>query len=117
MHTASLVLSVLLALGMLVSGVQKLRRAPRIRAFAEVLDLTPAQLTTLAILQIAATVGLVSGIWFAPFAIAAAIGSVLYFVGAIIVHVRAGDRAIQAAAGFLFLSGATLVLLIATAAH
>jgi uncharacterized membrane protein YphA (DoxX/SURF4 family) len=45
----------------------------------------------LAALELAAAVGLVIGLWVAPLGIAAAIGAVAYFVGAIIAHLRVGD--------------------------
>ena len=45
----------------------------------------------LATCLIAGGVGLVVGLWYAPLGIAAAIGLVLYFVGANIAHVRKGD--------------------------
>ncbi|RDI63881.1 DoxX family protein [Nocardia pseudobrasiliensis] len=111
MHIATLILSVLLALAMLHSGVMKFVRPAWIRRFAEAVHLTTPQLAVLGSLQIAATIGLLWGIWFPPFAIAAAIGLVLYFVGAIGAHIRSGDRNMVGATGFLALSIATLILL------
>ncbi|MFF2555181.1 DoxX family protein [Nocardia sp. NPDC058058] len=64
------------------------------------------QLTALGSLRIAATVGLVWGIRFPLFAIAAAIGLVLYFIGAIVAHIRSGDRNMLGARVFLALSPA-----------
>ncbi|MEV6341257.1 DoxX family protein [Nocardia vinacea] len=66
----------------------------------------------LGLLQIAATVGLIWGIWFPPFAIAAAIGLVLYFGGAIVAHIRSGDRNMLGAVVFLAFSIATSVVLV-----
>ncbi|MDX1892767.1 DoxX family protein [Mycolicibacterium sp. 050158] len=111
MHIAALVLSLVLALAMLASGVMKLIRAPRIVALMAAVNVTPPQLTILGGLQVASTIGLIAGIWFPPLAIAAAIGLVLYFSGAIVAHVRAGDRAMQGAIFFLVLAVATLATL------
>ncbi|MET8872195.1 DoxX family protein [Nocardia sp. NPDC004604] len=111
MHITALILSVLLALAMLQSGVMKFVRPTWIRQFAEAVHLTTSQLTVLGSLQIAATVGLIGGIWFPPFAIAAAIGLVLYFAGAIAAHIRSGDRNMLGAVVFLVFSIATLVVL------
>ncbi|MGW4847827.1 DoxX family protein [Nocardia brasiliensis] len=111
MHIAALILSVLLAVAMLHSGVMKFVRPVWIRRFADAVHLSDAQLTVLGSLQIAATIGLVWGIWFPPFAIAAAIGLVLYFSGAIVVHLRTGDRNLSGATVFLLLSLATLFVL------
>ncbi|MFE3229947.1 DoxX family protein [Nocardia sp. NPDC059228] len=115
MHIAALTLSVLLAVAMLQSGVMKFVRPAWIRQFAEAVHLTTPQLTALGSLQIAATVGLVWGIWFPPFAIAAAIGLVAYFGGAIVAHIRSGDRNMLGAVVFLALSIATSVVLVLNA--
>ncbi len=92
----------------------KLIRAPRIVSMMAAVHVTPPpQLTALGALQVASTIGLVAGIWFPPLAIAAAIGLVLYFTGAIVAHVRAGDPAMQGGAvAFLLLAGATTVTLV-----
>ncbi|MFG1792500.1 DoxX family protein [Nocardia sp. NPDC049149] len=111
MQIAALVLSVLLAVAMLHSGVMKFVRPAWLRQFAEAVHLTTSQLTVLGSLQIAATIGLLLGIWFPPFAIAAAIGLVLYFTGAIFAHVRTGDRNMLGATVFLTFSIATSVVL------
>jgi DoxX-like family len=41
------------------------------------------------LLEIAAAVALIAGIWFQPIGVAGAIGSTLYFTGAIVAHIRA----------------------------
>ena len=115
MHISAIVVSLVLALAMLASGVFKLTRAPHIMKFAESVHLTPPQLTVLGLLQVAGTVGLVAGVWYLPFAIAAAVGLVLYFAGAVLTHVRVGDRSMQGAVGFLVPSRTTLTLLTVTA--
>lgn len=48
-------------------------------------------LPLLAALEIAAAIGIVIGLWWVPLGIAAAIGAVAYFVGAILAHVRVKD--------------------------
>ena len=112
MHIAALVLSVVLGLAMLASGVMKLVRAPRIVSLMAAVNVTPSQLTILGALQVASTIGLIIGvIWFPPLAIAASIGLILYFTGAIVAHLRAGDPAMQGAIAFLFLAVATMATL------
>ncbi|MEV6773342.1 DoxX family protein [Nocardia sp. NPDC051030] len=111
MHIAALILSVLLAVAMLQSGVMKFVRPAWIREFAEAVHLTDSQLVVLGSLQIAATAGLISGIWFPPFAVAAAIGLVLYFGGAIVAHIRSGDPNMLGAMIFLAFSIATSIVL------
>jgi alkanesulfonate monooxygenase SsuD/methylene tetrahydromethanopterin reductase-like flavin-dependent oxidoreductase (luciferase family) len=103
---------VVIALAMRASGLMKVARAPRVVTMMSAAGVTSAQLPLLGALQIAATVGLVAGIWFPLLAIAAAIGLVLYFAGAIIAHVRVRDPAMQGAILFLVLAAVTLTLLI-----
>lgn len=114
MSVAALVLSPVLALLMLVSGVLKYRPTTRILGLADAVHLSTGQMRVLGALQVAATAGLLAGIWFAPFAVAAATGLVLYFAGAVAAHVRTGDRDMGGAIAFLLLSLSTLALLVVT---
>ena len=115
MNIATTIVSLVLAAGMLLSGFFKLIRAPHIMKFAEAVRLGPRQLTILGALQVAGTVGLVAGLWYAPFAIAAAAGLVLYFLGAILTHLRLREPNVQGAVVFALLSTATLTMLSLTA--
>jgi NAD/NADP transhydrogenase alpha subunit len=68
-------------------------------------------MTTLGTLNAAAALGLLLGLIGVPLiGTAAAVGLVLYFVGAIITHLRARDHSIGPAAAFLVLAVAALVL-------
>ena len=68
-------------------------------------------ITMLGALNAAAALGLLLGLIGVPLiGTAAAIGLVLYFVGAIITHLRARDYSIGPAAAFLLLAVAALVL-------
>jgi hypothetical protein len=97
---------------MLMSGTLKLVRSPRVVGLGAAVHVTVSQLAVLGSLQVASTVGLLAGVVYLPFAVAAAIGLVLYFCGAIIAHIRARDRGMAGAAVFLVLSIATLVVLL-----
>jgi len=112
MHTAAVVLSIILALVMLGSGVAKSIHAPNVVAMMQDVNVTREQMTVLGVIEVAATVGLIIGIWFRPLGIAAAIGVILYFSGAITAHLRAHDPNKQGAVMFLALAIATLVLLL-----
>jgi len=112
MHVIAIIVSILLALALVGSGVQKLRRAPAIVTQLGGLGVTPTMLTVLGSLEIAAAVGLIIGIWWTPLAIAAAVGTVIYFIGAITAHLRKRDTQLAPAAVLLLLAIATLVLLI-----
>lgn len=64
----------------------------------------------LASLELAAAAGLLLGLAWWPIGIAAGIGAVLYFTGAILAHLRVGDRTVTGAAVLLGASVAVVVL-------
>ncbi|MBM3715876.1 MAG: DoxX family protein [Actinobacteria bacterium] len=100
---------------MLANGTMKVIKAPQIVAQMEPLGVPAARLPLLGALQIAGAAGLAVGLLIHPLGVAAAIGLVLYFAGAIVTHLRAHDRAVQGAVFFLALSVATLVVLLISA--
>ncbi|MFJ3385418.1 MULTISPECIES: DoxX family protein [unclassified Curtobacterium] len=112
MHIATVILSLVLAAAMLGSGVMKLIGAAAMRANMATVHVTPGQMRVLGVLEVLATIGLVAGLWVPALGIAAAIGAVVYFVGAIVAHVRAHDKGLQGAAVLLAVSVATLVVLL-----
>lgn len=112
MHITAVVLSLVLAAAMLGSGIQKLLRTPAMIENMRAVNVSVPQMTVLGVLEVAATVGFVVGLWWTPLAVAAAIGAVLYFGGAVVAHVRASDKNVVAAAVLLVLAVVTLVLLL-----
>jgi hypothetical protein len=64
------------------------------------------------VLEIAATIGLIAGIWLPALALAAAVGATVYFAGAVAAHLRAHDPAKQGAVAFLVLAAATVAALV-----
>jgi hypothetical protein len=68
-------------------------------------------MTTLGILKAAGALGLLVGIGVPAIGTAAAIGLILFFVGAIITHLRASDYSFGLAIVFLLLAATALVLL------
>jgi len=71
-------------------------------------------LTTLGILKAAGAIGLLVGIGVPAIGIAAAVGLTLFFVAAIITHLRVRDYAFGLAATFLLMAVAALVLRLAS---
>lgn len=67
-------------------------------------------MTTLGILKAAGGIGLLIGIGIPPIGMAAAIGLTLFFVGAIVTHLRAHDYTFGLATVFLALAVAALAL-------
>ena len=71
-------------------------------------------ITTLGTLKAAGALGLLVGIAVPPIGIAAASGLVLFFLGAIVTHLRAHDHSFGLAIVFLLLAVAALVLRVAS---
>ena len=112
MHTLYLAITVAFALMVSYSGVGKIRRDPlQVRVVHETVGLPLKYFPLLAACEFAGAVGLVIGIWWPPIGIAAGIGLVLYFVGAIVSHLRVGDfKGIGSAAFMLVFAAGALAL-------
>ena len=112
MDIAYLVVTLVLAAMAAFSGLGKLRRDQNIVDIVHKVVGVPLQyFPYLAACECLGAFGLILGIWW-PFAgIAAGIGLVLYFVGAIVSHVRVGDmKGIGPAAFMLTISIGALAL-------
>lgn len=116
MHTAYFVLTLVLAAMVAFSGLGKLRRDPRIVLIIhEVVGVPLTYFPLLAACEFAGALGLVLGIWWPPLGVAAGIGLVLYFLGAIVSHLRVGDlKGLGPATFMLTASVAALALRILT---
>lgn len=91
MKIAMIICSAVLALMVLVSGAAKLRKSPQIVEGMAHVGVRESQLPLLATLEILGGVGLLVG--FGPKVLGqlAAVGVALYFLGAIIAHLRKRD--------------------------
>jgi DoxX-like family len=76
-------------------------------------DVSESWITPLGILKAAGAIGLLVGIGMPLIGTAAAIGLILFFAGAIIIHLRARDYSFGLAVVFLLLAVAALVLRLA----
>ncbi|RSM70521.1 DoxX family protein [Kibdelosporangium aridum] len=110
MFIATIIVSAVLALLLLLSGVGKLRKDPMQMATQRKVGFPEDKVWILAFLEIAATFGLVIGLFWPPIGVAAAIGSVLYFIGAVGAHLRVKDWNVAIPGAILLLSAAALVL-------
>ena len=106
------VLAVVVALMVAASGMMKVRGDPRsTKIIHEVVGVPLKFFPVLAGCELAGGLGLLAGIFWPPLGVAASVGLVLYFVGAVIGHVRVGDvKGLGPAAFMLFMSGACLVV-------
>jgi uncharacterized membrane protein YphA (DoxX/SURF4 family) len=89
---ALVVVTVLLAVICLNSAVMKLRKNEQVLAVIHgTVGVPQRHLPVLAGLEIAGAAGILIGLWLEPLGIAAAVGLVAYFLGAVIGHLRVGD--------------------------
>jgi uncharacterized membrane protein YphA (DoxX/SURF4 family) len=92
MEIAYLAVTIVLAAIAASSALGKLRRSPQIVHVVNGVIGVPLQyFPLLAACEIAGAVGLVLGIWWPFLGVAASLGLVVYFVGAIVSHLRVGD--------------------------
>ena len=111
MFIAYAVVAVVLTLALAMSGRAKLVGDERIVSGLTSVGVPRGWFSWLAACEIAGALGLLAGLVYRPLGIAAAIGVVLYFIGAVITHVRAHDsKGLTAPAGLLVLAIVVLSL-------
>ncbi|MFG2980043.1 DoxX family protein [Streptomyces sp. NPDC048258] len=110
MFIAYAVVGGLLALVLTASATFTLQRNDQIVAGMRKVQVPDSWLPRLAALKAAGAIGLVAGLWVTPLGIAAAVGVTLYFVGAVITHLRAKDYELAPAAILTLIAAAALVL-------
>src|SRR5215831_7550569 len=92
MYTAYLAVSIFLAVAAAFSGFGKLRHDPKIvRTIHDIVGVPLQYFRHLAACEFAGALGLILGFWWPLLGLAAAIGLVVYFAGAVISHVRVRD--------------------------
>jgi uncharacterized membrane protein YphA (DoxX/SURF4 family) len=110
MDIAYLVVTILLAAMAVFSGIGKFRGDPhQLRVVHETVGVPLQYFPLLAACEFAGALGLVLGIWWPIFGMAAAIGLILYFVGATVSHLRVSDiKGVGPAAFMLVVATAAL---------
>ena len=92
MFIALVVVTVLLTAMLVMSASMKLRTDEKVVAIIGGTVGVPARyFPVLATLELAGAAGIVAGLWLQSLGIAAANGLVLYFIGALVGHLRVGD--------------------------
>ena len=107
-----IILASLLGAVAVASALGKLTKKPDIMASMEHVGVKPDMIQVLALLEIFGAIGLFAGIWSQPLGVAAAIGLMFYFDGAVFFHLRVKDKVKDfAPALVLFLVAVGTVLL------
>ncbi|WP_432034522.1 DoxX family protein [Streptomyces antibioticus] len=115
MSIAYIAVASLIALVLLASGRAKLVKDEKITEGMHKIGVPDSWFPRLSALEIAAALGLVAGIFYRPLGVAAGIGMVAYFVGAVLTHLRAKDTAgVPLPATLLVAGAAALALGVAT---
>jgi hypothetical protein len=111
MELARVIVSIVLAVMLVITGGGKLVGLKYASGNRDALGVHPVFWRVIGVLELAAVVGLVWGIWFIPFGIAASAGVVLLMLGAIAFRFRTGKPEVKRQA-----IADVVVLLIAIAA-
>jgi len=107
-----IVLAAVMSLMLVASGLLKIRHDARTtKIIHDVVGVPLKYFPLLAACEFAGAAGLGVGIFWAPLGLASAVGLAIYFVGAVIGHLRVGDfKGLGPASFMLFLAAACFVL-------
>ena len=116
MPTVYLAITLVFALMVLFSGIGKIRRDPRqVKVIHDTIGVPLDYFPLLAGCEFAGAVGLVVGIWWPPTGIMAGTGLVIYFLGAVVAHLRVRDiKGIGPATFMLLLAAGVLAVRVVT---
>lgn len=116
MFVATVIVSVFLCIALVFSAIGKLTKSEQVMSIMNGVGVPSDKVPVLAYLEIAGAIGLVVGLFWWPIGVAAAVGVILYFVGAVVSHLRVKDAAGIGPSAFLAaLAVAALVLRLLTA--
>jgi hypothetical protein len=116
MYTAYLVITILFAAMVAFSAVAKVRREPKVvHVIQEIVGVPLRYFPLLAACEFGGALGLILGIWLPWAGLAATVGLIIYFVGAVVSHLRVLDiKGIGPAVFMLMAAGGALALRILT---
>lgn len=100
-----LAITLIVAAMVALSGIMKILRDPRtVRPINEIVGVPLSYFPLLAACEFAGALGLVLGIFWPWLGVVAGVGLVLYFMGAIVAHLRVGDFKGIGPAAFMFVA-------------
>ncbi|BCY12132.1 hypothetical protein L3i22_072200 [Actinoplanes sp. L3-i22] len=116
MFLAYAIVGGLFGLANINSAVAKIRGVERVTGVLSAAGVPRSWFVPLALLNIAGGLGLLIGILWRPLGVAAAVGLVLYYAGAVITHARVRDvKGMPLPAVLLAFAAVTLALAVASA--
>lgn len=112
MDIALIIFASLLAFAAIGSAISKLVKVPDVMAAMASVGVKPNQVPVLALLEIAGGLGLIAGIWNKTLALAATVGLVAYFAGALLSHAKMKHKVADfgAALGIFIIASITTYL-------
>ena len=110
MSVAYAIVAIVLSLALLGSAAGKLTKHPKVAGTLTTVGVPEARWPMLAGLEVAGAVGLIIGLWVPALGVAAGIGVVLYFIGAVVAHLRVDDSDIGPALALGLVAVAAVVL-------
>ena len=112
MTIALIIVAALLGVAAAGSAVGKFTKQASVIENLTHVGVKAKHIPVLAVLELAGALGLLLGIWVTPLGIAAAVGLALYFLGAVVAHVRLKDKPAEFAPAFvLFVVAVVTVVL------
>ena len=114
MFTVYLIVTILAAAANIFSATCDFVRYEKVSVAMAKAGVPESWMTTLGVLKAAGALGLLVGIGVPVIGIAAAVGLILFFVGAIITHLRGRDYSLGLAIVFLLLAMAALAVRLAS---
>lgn len=110
MFIAYAIVAIVLSLALLGSAAGKLTKNPKATEALAAVGVPEARWPVLAGLEVAGAIGLIIGLWVPALGVAAGIGVVLYFIGAVVAHLRADDSNLGPALALGLVAVAAVVL-------
>ena len=112
MHTAYLFVTILFAAMVGFSAIAKVRRDPKVvHVIQDVVGVPLKYFPLLTACEFAGALGLVLGILLRWVGLAAGVGLVIYFTGAVVSHLRVGDVKGMGPAAFMLMAAAAALAL------
>ena len=103
MNTTLIVFASLLGFAAAGSAIAKFMKVPQIMASMAHVGVSPALIPVLGVLEVLGTLGLVLGIWMPPLGNLSAVCLALYFLGAVVSHIKVKSKMADGTPAFMIM--------------